>query len=104
MEKNNPVGSGSFSINRKANTDIGTNSIAIGLSNTASGTVATAIGVGNIIKSNNSIGLGNYNKILSTGASNAVLGANNSVSDVVKSDGTIKRTSNSVGIGSNNNI
>ena len=104
MEKNNPVGSGSLSINRKANTDIGTNSIAIGSSNIASGTVATAIGLGNIIKSNNSIGLGKYNKILSTGVNNAVLGVNNSVSDVVKSDGTIQPTSNSVGIGSNNNI
>lgn len=44
MDKVNPVGSGSFSLNRKANTTIGTNSFAEGQNTTASGRNAHAEG------------------------------------------------------------
>ena len=37
MDKNNPVGTGSFSMNRKSGTTVGTNSVAIGYNTTASG-------------------------------------------------------------------
>ena len=46
MDKINPTGSGSFSLNRKANTTIGTNSVAIGVDTTASGNYSYAEGAG----------------------------------------------------------
>ena len=44
MDKTNPIGSGSFSLNRSANTTIGTNSFAEGLNTTASGMYSHAEG------------------------------------------------------------
>jgi hypothetical protein len=44
MDKSNPTGSGSFSLNRKANTTIGTNSFAEGYDGTASGPISHAEG------------------------------------------------------------
>lgn len=44
MNRSNPVGTGSFSINRKADTTIGSYSIAIGHNNTASGKYSSALG------------------------------------------------------------
>ena len=44
MDKTNPIGSGSFSINRKNNTSIGENSIALGYNTTASGMCSHAEG------------------------------------------------------------
>ena len=44
MDKSNPIGTGSLSINRKANTTVGTNSVAIGENNTAIGDYSTASG------------------------------------------------------------
>ena len=48
MDKSNPTGTGSLSINRKANTTVGTNSMAVGNNNEASGVYSTAIGINNI--------------------------------------------------------
>jgi len=48
MDKVNPTGSGSFSLNRKADTAIGSYSFAEGLSTTASGSYAHAEGSGTI--------------------------------------------------------
>lgn len=104
LNKKDPIGSGSLSINRKANTDIGANSVAIGSGNTASGIVATTMGIGNVVSDNYSVGLGYYNKILSTGECNTALGNANSISDLVESDGTIHPIKTSVGIGYKNNI
>ena len=47
MDKVNPTGSGALSINRKANTTVGTNSVAVGNNNTASGNYSFAEGTGN---------------------------------------------------------
>lgn len=44
LEKENPKGTGSLSLNRKANTDIGTNSVALGDAATASGNNSFAEG------------------------------------------------------------
>ena len=48
MDKVNPTGSGSLSLNRKANTTIGGNSVAIGSNATASGNVSYAEGVSTV--------------------------------------------------------
>ncbi len=44
MDKVNPTGTGSLSLNRKANTTIGTNSVAVGVETTASGNYSVAEG------------------------------------------------------------
>lgn len=44
MDKNNPTGTGSFSMHRKGDTDIGLYSVAIGYNNTASGKYSEAHG------------------------------------------------------------
>ena len=44
MDKKNPTGTGYFSLNRKANTTIGTNSVAVGNQTTASGNYSFAEG------------------------------------------------------------
>ena len=46
MDSIDPVGTGSFSMNRKANTTIGKNSVALGYNTTASGTYSMAEGNG----------------------------------------------------------
>lgn len=46
MDKANPTGTGSLSLNRKANTTIGTNSVALGVQTTASGSYSYAEGAG----------------------------------------------------------
>lgn len=46
MDKANPTGTGGLSLNRKANTTIGTNSIAVGSETTASGNYSHAEGAG----------------------------------------------------------
>ena len=48
MDKVDPTGSGSFSLNRKASTTVGTNSVAIGSNATASGNVSYAEGVSTV--------------------------------------------------------
>lgn len=44
MDKANPTGTGSFSLNRKANTTVGTKSVAVGNNGTASGSSSFAAG------------------------------------------------------------
>lgn len=44
MDKVNPKGTGALSLNRKANTSVGTNSVAFGKDNTATGEASTAEG------------------------------------------------------------
>jgi len=46
MDKSNPTGSGSLSLNRKASTTIGTDSVAVGYNTTASGNYSHAEGQG----------------------------------------------------------
>lgn len=53
MNIDNPTGTGSLSLNRKANTTIGDNSVAVGSECTASGKYSFAIG-------NNTVASGNY--------------------------------------------
>lgn len=48
MRKANPIGTGSLSINRKANTTAGTNSTTVGYNNTASGSYSLAEGQDNV--------------------------------------------------------
>lgn len=45
LDKENPTGTGSFSLNRKANTTIGENSVALGSNTTASGRASLAEGI-----------------------------------------------------------
>ena len=52
MDKVNPTGSGSFSLNRKASTTVGDNSFAEGNDNTASGEASHAEGYGSIASGN----------------------------------------------------
>lgn len=61
MDKANPAGSGSFSLNRKANTTIGTNSFTEGNDTTASGTDSHAEGLSTIASSNYQHVEGKYN-------------------------------------------
>ena len=67
MDKVNPTGSGSFSLNRKANTTIGTDSVAVGYNTTASGNYShaegsgtTAYGDSSHAEGNSSIAAGDY--------------------------------------------
>ena len=59
MSKNNPTGTGSFSLNRKANTTIGDNSFAEGDSTTASGYFSHAEGSNTTASKNSSHAEGN---------------------------------------------
>lgn len=58
MDKIDPTGYGSLSINRKSNTTIGTNSVAVGNNNEASGLYSLAAGSANIASGTNSVALG----------------------------------------------
>ena len=61
MDKTNPTGTGSFSLNRKANTTVGMYSTTEGYDNTASGTYSHAEGHSNTASGNNSHAEGAYN-------------------------------------------
>ena len=65
---NNPVLTGSFSHNRKANTTVGSVSAVIGYDNAAEGSGAIAIGYNNIAYAQGSITLGTNNIIYGDGA------------------------------------
>ena len=52
MDKSNPKGAGSFSLNRKVNTAIGSNSSVLGQDNTASGAYSFASGLNTTAKGN----------------------------------------------------
>lgn len=54
MDKANPTGTGSLSLNRKANTTIGNQSVAVGYNNEASGATATAENSTNVASGNQS--------------------------------------------------
>lgn len=59
MDKENPTGTGAISLNRKANTTIGVNSVAMGVNTTASGSASTAFGNDTIASGINSLAAGN---------------------------------------------
>lgn len=59
MLKENPVGSGSLSLNRLADSTVGTNSVAIGTDTTASGTNSLAGGRQAVASGTNSLAYGN---------------------------------------------
>ena len=61
MDIANPTGTGSFSMNRKANTTVGMYSTTEGYENTASGTYSHAEGHSNTASGNNSHAEGGYN-------------------------------------------
>lgn len=89
MSKTNPSGTGSFSLNRKASTTIGTNSVAMGNNITASGNHSTAMGYfgtasgdcsvtmgyNNTASGNYSIAMGAYNT--ASGSTATVMGDGN---------------------------
>lgn len=62
MDKLNPVGEGSFSMGRAADTTIGNNSFVIGTNNTASAENSVATGKNNIVTGQNSVVLGYSNE------------------------------------------
>ena len=68
MDKENPTGTGSLSINRKANTTTGTNSSAIGNDTTASGNYSHAEGDKSVAAGEASHAEGSYNTAYETGA------------------------------------
>lgn len=93
MDTTNPVGTGSLSINRKANTTVGSNSIALGYNNTASGQYShaeggdnTASGIGSHVEgnSNTASGMGSHaeggNSNIASGTSSHVEGSSNTAS------------------------
>ena len=61
MDKENPVGTGSFSLNRKSGTTVGSASIAMGNNNTASSAYSVAIGINNTASEKRSIAIGSDN-------------------------------------------
>ena len=61
MDATNPVGTGSFSMNRKSGTTVGTNSVALGYNTTASGKYSYAEGCGTITHSSYQHVQGKYN-------------------------------------------
>lgn len=61
MNKTDPTGSGSLSINRKANSTVGTASMAIGYNTTASGTYSLASGIETLAQGNSQAVFGTYN-------------------------------------------
>lgn len=70
MDKNNPVGTGSFSMNRKADTTVGTHSFAIGSNTTASamdsyaeGNQTTATGMYSHTEGSNTVAAGNASHV-----------------------------------------
>lgn len=78
MDKANPEGTGSFSMNRKADTLIGNKSVAIGGNNEASSTYSVAIGYDNVSKAGASIALGAANT--ASGNRAVALGVGNTAS------------------------
>lgn len=58
MDSANPTGTGSLSINRKANTTTGSKSVAVGDNGTASGSISTAMGSGTTASGNYSFAAG----------------------------------------------
>lgn len=72
MDKENPTGTGAISLNRKANTTIGVNSIAMGVNTTASGSASTAFGNDTIASGINSLAAGTLTQ--ATGQSSVALG------------------------------
>ena len=58
MDKANPTGTGAISINRKANTTVGLNSVAMGSVTTASGDFSTALGNNTVASGRNSFAIG----------------------------------------------
>ena len=61
MNKENPTGTGSFSLNREADTGVGDNSVAIGSDTVASGFGSLAEGIGTIAASEAQHVQGRYN-------------------------------------------
>lgn len=68
MDKTNPTGTGSFSLNRKANSTIGQNSFAVGTNITASGSTAHAEGSNTVASGYASHAEGQESKALGEGA------------------------------------
>lgn len=62
MDASNPVGTGSFSMNRIANSTVGSNSFTLGKNNKAQGQYSGALGEGIIANHNNVLVSGRYNK------------------------------------------
>ena len=76
MSKINPTGVGSLSVNRKSDTTIGSNSVAVGTNSEASSTNSVAIGNGAQSKTANSVAIGygtlaNYGVEVALGHENA---------------------------------
>lgn len=69
MDKANPTGTGSLSINRKANTTVGANSFVSGNDNTASGANSAAIGGYNTASGACSFAVGGSNALIGNTAS-----------------------------------
>ena len=59
MDKANPTGTGSFSLNRKADSIVGENSVAMGTNTRATGTNTTALGNDTIAYGTNGVAMGN---------------------------------------------
>lgn len=59
LAKNSPTGIGSLSLNRKANTTIGHNSVAVGTNTTASGVSSFAAGSSSAATAENAVAIGN---------------------------------------------
>lgn len=61
MDKANPVGTGSLSLNRKANTTIGTNSISLGTDNEVTAQNALGVGLDNVVNAREAFASGRSN-------------------------------------------
>ena len=78
MDKSNPTGTGSLSINRLADSTVGNYSVAMGYNNTASGSYSTAIGQSNTASGSYGVAMG-YNNTAS-GSYSTVIGQGNTAS------------------------
>ena len=72
MKKASPTGTGSLSLNRKANTTVGTNSVALGLSPTASGNYSFSVGIDTVASGFSSFAQGDGSQ--AQGSSSAAIG------------------------------
>lgn len=90
MDKANPTGTGSLSLNRKSGTTTGTNSVAVGTNCTASGNMSCAIGDTNTASGAQSFSVGAANT--ASGERSAAIGSNASASgsrSIAMGQGTI---------------
>lgn len=89
LDKSNPTGTGSLSLNRKSETDIGTNSVAVGNNTEASGEYSFAEGTNTVASSYNAHAEGNGSVANDTAAHAEGIGTTASYAAHAEGDSTV---------------